>query len=131
MANNSQPDFANGKICYMEIPATDIRESSKFYQAVFGWRIREDDGGNISFDDTVGQVSGMWILGRLPHTGQGLMVSIMVYDMAETVRLVAENKGRIIQAPEENSSPAVALFSDPAGNVFCLYQHGLVDVTAE
>jgi predicted enzyme related to lactoylglutathione lyase len=31
---------ANGKICYVEIPATDISKSSEFYTKVFGWKTR-------------------------------------------------------------------------------------------
>ena len=34
------PTFGNGKICYIEIPATDIERSAEFYGKVFGWRIR-------------------------------------------------------------------------------------------
>ena len=28
---------ANGKICYLEIPATDVEASAAFYERVFGW----------------------------------------------------------------------------------------------
>ena len=31
------PTLANGKICYVEIPANDIAQSAEFYRAVFGW----------------------------------------------------------------------------------------------
>jgi uncharacterized protein len=31
------PTLANGKICYLEIPAADITRSSDFYNKVFGW----------------------------------------------------------------------------------------------
>jgi len=30
------PTYANGKICYIELPATDIARSAGFYQKVFG-----------------------------------------------------------------------------------------------
>jgi hypothetical protein len=30
------PTFANGKICYVEIPATDVAGSVRFYEAVAG-----------------------------------------------------------------------------------------------
>lgn len=30
------PTFANGKICYIEIPATDIARSADFYSKSFG-----------------------------------------------------------------------------------------------
>lgn len=122
MDNNSQPTFANGKICYIEIPALDIQQSSKFYQNVFGWNIREDDGGNISFDDTVGQVSGMWVLEREPTTKPGLLISIMVYSVSDTLKLIVENNGKVVQTSDINSTEVIARFSDPAGNTFCLYQ---------
>ncbi len=35
------PTFANGKICYLEIPATDIARSAEFYRSAFGWNIRK------------------------------------------------------------------------------------------
>ena len=31
---NNHPTFGNGKICYIEIPATDVAISSAFYQKV-------------------------------------------------------------------------------------------------
>jgi predicted enzyme related to lactoylglutathione lyase len=30
------PTLGNGKICYLEIPATDLARSAEFYQRVFG-----------------------------------------------------------------------------------------------
>ncbi len=122
MENNLQPSFANGKICYIEIPALDVVQSSKFYQIVFGWNIRQDNSGNTSFDDTVGQVSGMWVTGRKPATNPGLLISIMVDSIFDTLKLIVENNGNIVQPPDNNTSEVIARFSDPAGNVFCLYQ---------
>ena len=52
------PTLANGKICYIEIPATDIVSSVTFYQAVFGWKVRRRGDGQTAFDDSVGEVSG-------------------------------------------------------------------------
>jgi len=42
------PKLANGKICYIEMPALDIRRSSAFYEKVFGWAIRRRGGGNLA-----------------------------------------------------------------------------------
>ena len=58
------PTLANGKICYVEMPAVDIRRSADFYAQVFGWRIRQRGDGSTAFDDTTGEVSGTWVLGR-------------------------------------------------------------------
>ena len=30
------PTYGNGKICYIEMPATDIAQSADFYKKVFG-----------------------------------------------------------------------------------------------
>lgn len=121
MDRKKQPTRANGKICYMEIPALDAKQSANFYQQVFDWEIRADDAGNIAFDDTVGEVSGMWVTGRKPASEPGILISIMVDDIAATAILIANNGGKIIQ-PEAGTSERTAIFSDPAGNVFCLYQ---------
>jgi predicted enzyme related to lactoylglutathione lyase len=60
------PTLANGKICYIEMPATDIARSAEFYKRVFGWNIRKRGDGSTSFDDSVGEVSGTWVTGRPP-----------------------------------------------------------------
>ena len=60
------PIMGNGKICYIEIPALDIARSAEFYERVFGWSIRKRGDGSTAFDDTVGEVSGAWVLGRPP-----------------------------------------------------------------
>ncbi len=58
------PTLANGKICYIEIPAADIQRSAEFYKRVFGWQIRLRGDGQTAFDDSVGEVSGTWVLGQ-------------------------------------------------------------------
>ena len=82
------PNYRTGKICYIEIPAIDIAESAQFYQQVFGWPIRQRNDGSTAFDDTVGKVSGTWILGRPPSTDPGLLVFIMVASAATTIKAI-------------------------------------------
>src|SRR5439155_19743571 len=72
------PKSEHGKICYIEIPATDVQRSADFYSRVFGWRIRQRGDGATAFDDTTGQVSGAWRLGRPPTTSLGLLIYINV-----------------------------------------------------
>ena len=47
----------------------------------------------------------------------------MVDDMAATVRQVREHGGRIVREPDLTAREIVAHFTDPAGNLFGLYQH--------
>ena len=51
-------------VTLIEMPATDIARPGEFYRKVFGWNIRKRGDGSTSFDDTVGAVSGAWVLGR-------------------------------------------------------------------
>ena len=116
------PTFANGKICYLEIPATDIARSADFYQKIFRWNIRRRGDGSIAFDDGVGEVSGTWVLGRPAASTPGLMLYIMVDSVAATVDAVVVNGGEIAQPIGADAPEITARFRDPAGNVIGLYQ---------
>jgi uncharacterized protein len=116
------PTLANGKICYIEIPATDIARSADFYKRAFGWKIRQRGDGRTAFDDTTGQVSGAWVLGRPPATGPGLLVYVMVDSVAATLDLITAGGGEIVQAIGVDAPEITARFRDPAGNVIGLYQ---------
>ena len=116
------PTLKNGKICYIEIPATDIARSAAFYQHAFGWSIRKRGDGSTAFDDAVGEVSGSWVLGRPPATAPGLMVYIMVDSVAATLDLIIAHGGEIVQPIGGDAPEITARFRDPAGNVIGLYQ---------
>ena len=116
------PTVANGKICYIEFPARDIARSSEFYRQVFGWRIRMRGDGHTAFDDTTGEVSGTWTLGRPPASEPGLLIYIMVDSVAATVDAVIAHGGELVQPVGVDAPEVTARFRDPAGNVIGLYQ---------
>src|SRR4030095_16281594 len=122
MGDQSRPTTGNGKVCYIEIPATDVQTSASFYQSVFGWNTRTRGNGSVAFDDGVGEVSGTWVLGRPPMTEVGLLIYIMVDSVAGTVDKVTANGGTIVQPIGADAPEITARFSDPAGNVLGLYQ---------
>ena len=121
-ASEKHPTLKNGKICYIEMPAVDIETSARFYNTVFGWNTRTRGDGAIAFDDTVGEVSGTWVLGRKPMIEVGLLVYIMVDSVAATIDAVIANDGKIVQPIGGDTPEITARFSDPAGNVLGLYQ---------
>ena len=121
-ATRKHPTLANGKICYVEIPALDIKRSAAFYEEVFGWQIRQRDDGSTAFDDAVGEVSGSWVIGRKPMMEAGLLIYIMVDSVAATVDAVIANGGNLVQPIGMDAPEITARFSDPAGNVIGLYQ---------
>src|SRR3954470_18668923 len=109
------PKIANGKICYVEIPATDVQASQEFYSGVFGWNIRTRGDGHVAFDDGVGEVSGSWITGRPPSTGVGLLIYVMVDSVASTLEAITRHGGEIVQPIGGDAPEITARFRDPAG----------------
>jgi len=112
----------HGKICYIEIPALDIRRSSEFYSAVFGWQLRERGDGAIAFDDPTGGVSGTWVVGRAPSGIPGLLTYIWCDNVGETIDLVLAQGGELVQPIGADAPEITARFRDPGGNVLGLYQ---------
>jgi len=120
MAN--PPTYKSGKICYMEIPAVDIKQSADFFTAVLGWKTRQRGDGATAFDDSIGEVSGSWVLGRKPTTEAGILTYIWVDSVAETMQKVIDNGGTIVQEIGGDPGEITARFTDPAGNLLGLYQ---------
>ena len=116
------PTLANGKICYVEVPAIDPRRSAEFYADVFGWTIRRRGDGSTAFDDTTGQVSGSFVTGRPPQGEPGLMLYVMVADAAAILERVVASGGAVAQPIHPGAPEIVARFRDPAGNVVGIYQ---------
>jgi uncharacterized protein len=116
------PTLRNGKICYLEIPALDVNQSAAFYAAVVGWKTRQRGDGAVAFDDSVGEVSGTWVLGRPPSDKAGVLVYIMVDNVAATLEAVVAHRGVIVQSIGADALEITARFHDPAGNLFGLYQ---------
>ncbi len=116
------PTLGHGKICYIDIPATDIRRSAEFYEKVFGWHIRRRGDGSTAFDDGVGEVSGTWSRGRPPAETPGFVIHIMVDSVAAACEAVVANGGTIVQPIGADAPEITARFKDLGGNVVGLYQ---------
>lgn len=119
---DKQPTYANGKICYIEMPALDVSQSAAFYHEVFGWNLRQRGDGATAFDDTVGEVSGTWVLNRKPMTEVGILFYIMVDNIEVAIQGVIAHGGKIIQPVGKDAPEITARFTDPAGNIIGLYQ---------
>jgi predicted enzyme related to lactoylglutathione lyase len=116
------PTSVNGKICYLELPAADVERSARFYADVFGWRIRQRGDGATAFDDTTGEVSGSWVLGRPPGREPGLLFYIMVDSVAESLDAAVAHGAEVVQPIGVDAPEVTARFLDPGGNVIGLYQ---------
>jgi len=116
------PTSGNGKICYIEIPAVDVARSADFYAKVFAWRLRQRGDGHTAFGDTTGEVSGTWVVGRKAASEPGLLLYVMVDNVAATIDAVVALGGELVQPIGMDAPEITARFRDPAGNVIGLYQ---------
>lgn len=115
--------MAHGKICYLEIPARTGEESAAFYSKIFGWKVRKRGDGEMAFDDP-GGVSGTWVKESDRTPDETIRTAIMVDDIAETLKQI-EAAGGCVSTPRKEIGPgmgAFAIFADPAGTEFGLYE---------
>jgi len=112
---------ANGKVCYIQIPAEDVARAAEFYRTAFGWTIRSRTDGSTAFDDGV-EVSGAFVRGRPAAREAGLLVYVMVADAEATLRKIAANGGAVVEPIHPGASDIVARFRDPHGNLMGIYQ---------
>jgi predicted enzyme related to lactoylglutathione lyase len=114
----------HGHVSYLEIPAIDAARSARFYQAVFGWRIRDIESGRPAFDDLSDDLIGCWQTGRTPSREAGILPYIYVDDIDEVVRRVVEQESEVVRGPYAEGDLWVATFRDPAGNLIGIWQFG-------
>ncbi len=119
---SSNPTSMNGKICYIQLPASNVARSADFYAKVFGWSMRTRGDGTQAFDDTTGQVSGAFVTDRKPIAEPGLLVYVMVDDAEAACRAIEANGGKVIVPIDPNGRETIAQFTDPGGNVLGIYQ---------
>jgi predicted enzyme related to lactoylglutathione lyase len=113
----------HGKICYLEIPAKTAEASAEFYRSIFGWKIRKRGDGELAFDDA-GGVSGTWVKESDRTPDERTRTYIMVDVIADTLKLIVAQGGRVLTQRTEIGSGmgAFAAFADPVGNEFGLYE---------
>ena len=107
---------------FISLQVRDLERSAAFYEKTFGWRLRKRGDGHTAFDDTTGQVSGTWVVGRPPASSPGLLLYIMVDSVAATINDVIANGGELVQEIGGDAPEITARFRDPGGNVIGLYQ---------
>ena len=113
----------HGKICYLEIPANRAEDSAHFYSNIFGWKVRKREDGNLAFDDT-GGVSGTWVKESDRTPDERTRTYIMVDSIAECLKQIENGGGKLITARTDigPNMGAFAIFTDPVGNEFGLYE---------
>jgi uncharacterized glyoxalase superfamily protein PhnB/predicted enzyme related to lactoylglutathione lyase len=111
--------FEHGQPVYLQIPATDVAESARFYERVFGWRLDPAESG-FEAPGLIGQ----WITDRPPAPEAGPVMWIHVDDVPRALTVAQEAGAVLRQGPMPDGPRTLASFSDPAGNVVGIAAHG-------
>jgi len=120
----SQHLFEHARLSYIQIPATDVRESGRFYARVFGWAVRGGSDEHLSFSDATGDMIGAWVTGRAISREPGVLPYIYVHGVDAILARVESCGGEIVRPPYAEGTLWVATFRDPAGNVIGVWQQG-------
>ena len=115
---------------WIEIRTGDIEQTARFYEGLFGWKVvnrEEAEGQDYWIIDTGDDPrpenlrrGGLWL--RPAGQPLGVVVYVLVADIAATLQCVVELGGTII-TPRTAQGPAFrATFADPSGNVLGLWE---------
>jgi predicted enzyme related to lactoylglutathione lyase len=113
----------HGKICYLEIPANHSEDSARFYSDIFGWKVRERGDGNLAFEDSDG-VGGTWVKESDRTPDEVTRIYIMADSISDSLDQIVKAGGKVL-TPRTDIGPnmgAFAVFADPVGNEFGLYE---------
>jgi predicted enzyme related to lactoylglutathione lyase len=105
--------FAHGQLSYVQIPAVDVAESAKFYEAVFSWQVQEGSQDHVSFTDATGNMIGAWITDLAISREPGVLPYVYVHGIDEILEHINVNGGKVIKAVYPEGDVWVATFSDP------------------
>lgn len=116
--------FAHGRLSYVQIPASDVDESAKFYEKVFDWQVQGGRVDHVSFTDATGDMIGAWITGLVTSQEPGVLPYIYVHGIDAILERITANGGSVVKPPYPEGDLWVATFRDPAGNVIGIWQQG-------
>lgn len=113
--------FRPNGVSYLRIPAADPEQSAAFYEAVFGWNVRNDPDKS-AFEDGTGDVIGHFMTEHAVAAAAGIRPYVFVEDVEQTLEKVGANGGEVVTPPYPEGDLRVATFRDPAGNVIGVWQ---------
>jgi predicted enzyme related to lactoylglutathione lyase len=108
----------NGKIDYIEFPATDVAKTKAFYERVFGWKFTDYGPDYTSFED--GRIAGGFTKeGKVVRGGP--LVVLYASDLAATEKKVREAAGVITKDAFPFPGGRRLHFTDPSGNELAVW----------
>lgn len=109
-------------VVHVEIPAADLEATSRFYQALFGWKIQHVPEMNYTmWEDGSGSGGGFPQVSAENPAGQ-VLVYIDSDDIEADLKKVVQLGGKVLHPKTEIPQTGwFGVFQDPTGNVLALY----------
>lgn len=124
---SERTSYTPGTPCWVDLATPDIEAAERFYGPLFGWEIPElpnsaEMGGYRRAKKNGKDVAGVYPL--MEEQGQPSVWAtyVAVTDAKATGALVTENGGSTIVEPMDIGMGHMAVFADPAGAVFGIWQ---------
>ena len=118
------PTLANGKVCYVEIPAVDVARSADFYGKVFGWSaqtgVLAPERGYREW-----QGNGRVVAGLVPASGAEparWRTTVEVLEVTAAVQRCLDLGGRVLQGPVDLLVGRYTRLVDPLGATFSVIE---------
>lgn len=125
---SERTSYTPGTPCWVDLATPDIEASEKFYNALFGWEVPElpnsaEMGGYRRAKKNGKDVAGVYpLMQEGQHPAWATYVSVS--DAAATGTAVTDNGGTTIVEPMDIGMGHMAVFADPTGAVFGIWQPG-------
>jgi predicted enzyme related to lactoylglutathione lyase len=108
-----------GRIDYIEIPATDLIKTRDFFAALYGWEFQDWGPDYMSFSD--GRLDGGLRRAEDPAPSSGVLLVFYSNDLERDVARVKELGATISQPIFEFPGCKRFHFVDPAGTEFAMW----------
>ena len=106
------------RIDYIELPATDVAKTKRFYIDVFGWKFTDYGPDYTSFED--GRLNGGFAKEERAG-GHGALIVIFAVDLAAAEARVTKAGGRIVKPIFDFPGGRRFHFTDPNGNELAVW----------
>jgi len=115
----SQQDAKHDRrIDYIEMAATSIADTKRFYEGVFGWKFTDYGPDYTSFED--GRLNGGFYQADAARPGSVLVV-IFAVDLAAAEQRVRAARGKIVKPIFTFPGGRRFHFADPSGNELAVW----------
>lgn len=125
MSTSTSPDHSlqsvehDRRIDYIELPATRVADTKRFYEKAFGWKFTDYGPDYTSFED--GRLTGGFHKADRAAPAGGVLVVIFAVDLPAAEAKVRQAGGTIVKPVFSFPGGRRFHFTDPSGNELAVW----------